>query len=173
MWRAILRKVCTLTFGIEKSSHTIFPVHDVEGEVYPLPHISPLHLAPVQQIGSEMKFNDFRQKEFVQKGSIRWWHLNSLEQSMRGFENLGTLKCKITEPLFITLVENIVFWLTCFCEWWHWKPVHLSMTAWSPGPGPRGTCGSSSGPTSAGPPWLTGPPGQQQCQRSEIKKNNQ
>ena len=44
-----------LTFWIEKSRHTVLSVHDVEGEVDPLPHISPLHLPPVQQVGSELQ----------------------------------------------------------------------------------------------------------------------
>ena len=43
-----------LTFRIEKSRHTVFPVHDVEGEVYPLPYIPPLHLSPVQEVGPEI-----------------------------------------------------------------------------------------------------------------------
>ena len=42
-----------LTFWIKKSSNTIFSVHDMEGQIYSLPHISPLHLPPVQQVRSE------------------------------------------------------------------------------------------------------------------------
>ena len=42
-----------LTFWIKKSSNTIFSVHDMEGQIYPFPHISPLHLPPVQQVRSE------------------------------------------------------------------------------------------------------------------------
>jgi hypothetical protein len=39
-------------FWVEKSGHSVLPVHDVEGQVYPLPHLPPLHLPPVQQVGS-------------------------------------------------------------------------------------------------------------------------
>ena len=63
---------------------------------------------------------------------------------------------------------------TCFCGWWHWRRGHPAMTEWSLGHWLRGTCGWFSGPTEEVLPSPTGPPGQQQCPRSEKeKKNNQ
>ena len=60
--------------------------------------------------------------------------------------------------------------VTCFCEWWHWKPAHLSRTEWSLSHPLLGICGSSSAPISAAPPWQTSPPDQQQYPRSEKKR---
>merc|ERR550532_2153302 len=39
-------------FWVEKSGHSVFPVHDMEGEIYPFSHLPSLHLPPVQQVGS-------------------------------------------------------------------------------------------------------------------------
>ena len=39
-----------LTFRIEKSRHSVLPVHDMEGEVDPLPNPHPLNLLPVNQV---------------------------------------------------------------------------------------------------------------------------
>ena len=42
-----------LTFRIEKSRHSVLPVHDMEGEVDPLPNPHPLNLLPVNQVRPE------------------------------------------------------------------------------------------------------------------------
>ena len=60
--------------------------------------------------------------------------------------------------------------VTCFCEWWHWKPAHLSRTEWSLSHPLLGICGSSSAPISAAPPWQTSPPDQQQYPRSATNR---